>query len=127
MIRRTSEAIREDCELYGACIQLAETAFVSSSGQKLWIKFSIEFVVDLTVALAIECHCLAIPVLKTVMSEKTVSVVECDSCSYFRALQMFLIDVRMPIAPVNIIVTVYYPIEVIMNLITEPGVAQVAR
>ena len=91
-------------------------------------KFSVELVNDFTVTLAVDCHCLATPVLKPLRSEKTMSGVECDPCSHFGALQMFLTHLlRRLLAPENVIVIVYRPIEVIMSLITEPDVVQPPR
>ena len=50
-------------------------------------KFSIELVDNFTATLAVDCHCLATPVLKPVRS---MSEVECYPCGHFGALQMFL-------------------------------------
>ena len=49
-------------------------------------KFRVELVDDFTVALAVDCYCLATPVLKPVRSEKTMHGVECHPCSHFGAL-----------------------------------------
>ena len=95
---------------------------------KLLAKFFFEGVDDFTVTLAVDCHCLATRVLKPVRSDETMSGVECDPCSHFGALQMFLTHLfRRILAQENVVMIVNCPIEVIKSLVTEPDVVQPAR
>ena len=122
-----SEKLLQQVERIVSCIGRSSICFLKPHSALLvdsepLTKFSVELVDDFTVTLAVDCHCLATPVLKPVRPEKTMSGVECDPCSHFGALQMFLTHLlRRFLASENVIATVYLSIEVILSLITEPA------